>query len=123
LGPLPAICTWLDDIWLENTSSALWVSESYYTYPVLLSLHAVGLTIAVELWCSPLLTKFKSRNQVMLPALYDSNCQFIQTPSQVKILVEMNHAVRTIALKAAPLPKQIRLVRKILSVIGWAVAW
>jgi hypothetical protein len=36
-------------IWLENTSLALWVSESYYAYPALLSLHIVGLAIVVGL--------------------------------------------------------------------------
>jgi hypothetical protein len=38
-------------IWLENTSLALWVSESYYAYPALLSLHIVGLATVVGL-CS-----------------------------------------------------------------------
>jgi hypothetical protein len=36
-------------IWLENTSLALWVSESYYAYPALLSLHIVGLAMVVGL--------------------------------------------------------------------------
>lgn len=36
-------------IWLENTSLALWVGESYYAYPALLSLHIVGLAIVVGL--------------------------------------------------------------------------
>lgn len=44
----------------------------------------------------------------MLPVLYNNNYQFIQTPDQVKILVEMNHAIRTIRLKGEPLPEQIR---------------
>ena len=35
--------------WLENTSLALWVSESYYAYPALLSLHIVGLAMVVGL--------------------------------------------------------------------------
>jgi len=44
----------------------------------------------------------------MLPVLYNNNYQFVQTPDQVLILVEMNHAVRTIRIDAAPLPPQIR---------------
>jgi hypothetical protein len=36
-------------IWLENTCLALWVSESYYAYPALLSLHIVGLAMVVGL--------------------------------------------------------------------------
>jgi len=44
----------------------------------------------------------------MLPVLYNSNYQFVQTPGQVIILVEMNHAVRTIRIDAQPLPEQIR---------------
>ncbi len=33
--------------WLENTSVAIWVGESLWAYPSLLSLHAVGLAVAV----------------------------------------------------------------------------
>ncbi|MBT4521755.1 MAG: hypothetical protein HOC23_17290 [Halieaceae bacterium] len=44
----------------------------------------------------------------MLPVLYNNNYQFVQTPGQVAILVEMNHAVRTIRMGGDPLPKQIR---------------
>jgi len=33
--------------WLENTSVALWVGESLWVYPFMLSLHAVGLAIVV----------------------------------------------------------------------------
>jgi hypothetical protein len=44
----------------------------------------------------------------MLPVLYNNNYQFVQTPEQVLILVEMNHNVRTIRLDAEPLPRAIR---------------
>ena len=44
----------------------------------------------------------------MLPVLYNNNYQFVQTPGQVLILVEMNHNVRTIRLDAEPLPRAIR---------------
>ena len=44
----------------------------------------------------------------MLPVLYNNNYQFIQTPDQVLILVEMNHSVRNIRLDAEPLPEMIR---------------
>jgi hypothetical protein len=44
----------------------------------------------------------------MLPVLYNNNYRIVQTPGQVMILVEMNHAVRTIRIDAEPLPKQIR---------------
>ncbi len=44
----------------------------------------------------------------MLPVLYNNNYQFVQSPGQVMILVEMNHAVRTIRIDGEPLPKQIR---------------
>lgn len=44
----------------------------------------------------------------MLPVLYNNNYQFVQSPGQVIILVEMNHAVRTIRIDAQPLPEQIR---------------
>jgi hypothetical protein len=33
--------------WLENTSVALWVGESLWAYPFMLSLHVVGLAIVV----------------------------------------------------------------------------
>ena len=33
--------------WLENTSLAIWVGESLYAYPFMLSLHAIGLAIVV----------------------------------------------------------------------------
>jgi hypothetical protein len=44
----------------------------------------------------------------MLPVLYNNNYQIVQTPGQVMILVEMNHAVRTIRIGGEPLPQQIR---------------
>jgi len=44
----------------------------------------------------------------MLPVLYNNNYQFVQTPGQVMILVEMNHAVRTIRIEGEPLPEPIR---------------
>lgn len=44
----------------------------------------------------------------MLPVLYNKNYQIVQSPGQVIILVEMNHAVRTIRIDAEPLPEQIR---------------
>ena len=44
----------------------------------------------------------------MLPVLYNNNYQIVQTPDQIMILVEMNHAVRTIRLDGEPLPPQIR---------------
>jgi hypothetical protein len=33
--------------WLENTSVATWVGESLWAYPLLLSLHVIGLAIVV----------------------------------------------------------------------------
>ena len=33
--------------WLENTSVALWVGESLWAYPFMLSLHVIGLAIVV----------------------------------------------------------------------------
>lgn len=33
--------------WLENTSVAIWVGESLWAYPFMLSLHVVGLAIVV----------------------------------------------------------------------------
>ena len=44
----------------------------------------------------------------MLPVLYNNNYQFVQTPDEVLILVEMNHNVRTIRLEGEPLPGEIR---------------
>ncbi|MBV1931630.1 MAG: hypothetical protein KUG71_07925 [Porticoccaceae bacterium] len=44
----------------------------------------------------------------MLPVLYNHHYQFVQSPGQVMILVEMNHAVRTIRIDSEPLPTQIR---------------
>jgi hypothetical protein len=44
----------------------------------------------------------------MLPVEYNNNYQIVQTPGQVMILVEMNHAVRTIRMDGEPLPQQIR---------------
>lgn len=43
----------------------------------------------------------------MLPVLYNNNYQFVQTPGQVLILVEMNHNIRTIRLQGKPLPDAI----------------
>lgn len=36
--------------WLEGTSLALWVGESLWGYPVMLSLHVVGLAIVVGIF-------------------------------------------------------------------------
>ncbi len=44
----------------------------------------------------------------MLPVLYNNNYRFVQSPGQVLILVEMNHAVRTIRIDGTPLPAPIR---------------
>lgn len=44
----------------------------------------------------------------MLPVVYNNNYQFVQTPDQVLILVEMNHNVRTIRMDAEPLPYTIK---------------
>jgi len=44
----------------------------------------------------------------MLPVLYNNNYQFVQTPDEVLILVEMNHNVRTIRIGGEPLPAAIR---------------
>lgn len=44
----------------------------------------------------------------MLPVLYNNNYQFVQTPERIMILVEMNHAVRTIRMQSQRLPKEIR---------------
>lgn len=44
----------------------------------------------------------------MLPVLYNNHYQFVQTPDEVLILVEMNHNVRTIRLDGKPLPKAVQ---------------
>jgi len=44
----------------------------------------------------------------MIPVEYNNNYQFVQSPGEVKILVEMNHSVRTILIDGKPLPSQIR---------------
>lgn len=44
----------------------------------------------------------------MLPVLYNNNYRIVQTPGKVSILVEMNHAVRTIRIDGEPLPAAIR---------------
>ncbi|MEH6570984.1 MAG: hypothetical protein V7709_18030 [Halioglobus sp.] len=44
----------------------------------------------------------------MLPVLYNNNYQFVQSPGQVLILVEMNHNIRTIRIDGTPLPASIR---------------
>lgn len=36
--------------WLENTAVALWVGESLWAYPALLSLHIVGLAVVVGIF-------------------------------------------------------------------------
>lgn len=36
--------------WLENTRVAIWVAESLWAYPVLLSLHIVGLAMVVGIF-------------------------------------------------------------------------
>ncbi len=36
--------------WLESTSVAIWVAESLWGYPVMLSLHAVGLAVVVGIF-------------------------------------------------------------------------
>jgi hypothetical protein len=43
----------------------------------------------------------------MVPALYNSNYQIVQTPDAVMILVEMVHDVRVIRMNATHLPKSI----------------
>lgn len=44
----------------------------------------------------------------MLPVLYNNNYQFVQTPDEVLILVEMNHNIRTIRLGTKRLPEVVR---------------
>ncbi len=36
--------------WLENTSVAIWVGESLWGYPLLLSLHVIGLAVVVGIF-------------------------------------------------------------------------
>ncbi|MFK7977771.1 MAG: hypothetical protein AB8C02_16695 [Halioglobus sp.] len=44
----------------------------------------------------------------MLPVLYNNNYQFVQTPDEVLILVEMNHNIRTVRMGGKPLPAAIK---------------
>jgi hypothetical protein len=44
----------------------------------------------------------------MLPVIYNSNYQIVQTPKHVMIMVEMPHDARIIHLDGAPLPDAIR---------------
>ncbi len=37
-------------VWLENTPIAIWVGVSLWGYPILLSLHAVGLAVVVGIF-------------------------------------------------------------------------
>ena len=37
-------------LWLENTPIALWVSLSYWAYPLLLSVHIIGLSVVAGLF-------------------------------------------------------------------------
>lgn len=43
----------------------------------------------------------------MLPVLYNNNYQIVQSPDYVLIMVEMNHAIRTIPINSSPLPETI----------------
>ena len=43
----------------------------------------------------------------MLPVLYNNNYQIVQSPGYVLIMVEMNHAIRTIPINSKPLPETI----------------
>lgn len=36
--------------WLENTSVAIWVGESLWAYPFMLSLHVIGLAVVVGIF-------------------------------------------------------------------------
>ena len=36
--------------WLENTSVAIWVGESLWAYPFMLSLHGIGLAVVVGIF-------------------------------------------------------------------------
>lgn len=59
--------------WLENTSVALWVGESLWAYPFMLSMHVVGLAIVVGILSMvdlKLLGSFKGiRTGAFLPLL------------------------------------------------------
>ena len=59
--------------WLENTSVALWVGESLWAYPFMLSLHVIGLAIVVGILSMldlRLLGAFKGiRTESFLPLL------------------------------------------------------
>jgi len=44
----------------------------------------------------------------MLPVLYNNNYQFVQSPGNVMILVEMNHNVRTVRIDGKPLPANMK---------------
>ena len=44
----------------------------------------------------------------MIPVEYNNNYQIVQSPGEVKIVVEMNHSVRNIRIDGKPLPNQIR---------------
>ena len=59
--------------WLENTSVALWVGESLWAYPFMLSLHVIGLAIVVGILSMldlRLLGSFKGiRTESFLPLL------------------------------------------------------
>jgi hypothetical protein len=44
----------------------------------------------------------------MLPVLYNNNYRFVQSPNTIVIMVEMNHAARTIRIGGKPLPPEIR---------------
>ena len=43
----------------------------------------------------------------MLPVLYNNNYQIVQSQGYVLIMVEMNHAIRTIPIDSRPLPESI----------------
>ena len=59
--------------WLENTSVAIWVGESFWAYPLMLSMHAIGLAIVVgilSMFNLRLLGSFKGiRTVAFLPLL------------------------------------------------------
>ena len=59
--------------WLENTSVAIWVGESLWGYPFMLSLHVVGLAIVVGILSMlnlRLLGSFKGiRTEAFLPLI------------------------------------------------------
>jgi len=56
-----------------------------------------------------LLSFDSSSGPPMLPLLYNNNYQIVQTPTEIKILVEMVHDVRTIRIGGQHLPSNIRL--------------